>query len=335
MFFGPCPVHGGDNPMGLNLYPEGESVPYWRCNTRHCERNFPKTIIGFVRGVLSHHKFNWSKQGERSVSHHDAVDWCCEFLGTNIHLIAVNYSELSKKKFTSTVSLLSPFHDENKPILSRDQVRKFLQIPSEYFQNRGWSKSILDRYDVGYYPYQNRALSNRVVVPIYDENHQNVIGFTGRSIYEKCAECGLFHKDACPKTDQEIKRSSKWFNQGFSKENVLFNFWYARRVIQKSGVVILTEGPMDVLKLEMANVHNGLALLGTDLSDKQQILLEMSGAMDVVVLTDMDGAGREASEKLKKRLGRCFRLHFPDWPYEDVGATPIEVIIEVLKQYAK
>jgi 5S rRNA maturation endonuclease (ribonuclease M5) len=61
MYVGACPIHAGsNNPLALNLYPSGDRVKgYWRCNTHHCQNVFFPTILGFTRGVLSHHNKNW------------------------------------------------------------------------------------------------------------------------------------------------------------------------------------------------------------------------------------------------------------------------------------
>ena len=60
-----CPIHGGDNATALNLYYVGEEYRgNWKCRTHHCERVFMGSIIGFVRGILSHKKLNWRKKGD-------------------------------------------------------------------------------------------------------------------------------------------------------------------------------------------------------------------------------------------------------------------------------
>lgn len=69
MYYGPCPLHGGDNPMGLNIYNENAKVPgYWRCNTHHCEKNFKhKNLITFIQGILNTNFWG-------------AIKWSCNLL---------------------------------------------------------------------------------------------------------------------------------------------------------------------------------------------------------------------------------------------------------------
>src|SRR6185436_1852242 len=54
MYAGACPIHGGNNRTAFNLYKDGDTRPgYWCCWTKHCERKYKSTPIGFVRGMLS------------------------------------------------------------------------------------------------------------------------------------------------------------------------------------------------------------------------------------------------------------------------------------------
>ena len=171
-----------------------------------------------------------------------------------------------------------------------------------YFLNRGFSSEILNKYDVG-------NSKGRAWIPIFDEKNRFVIGATGRSNFEKCGKCRLFHdnKEKCPLTNQNL--FSKWRNYGFHRDSILFNYWFANQHIKKSETCILVEGPGDILKLVMAGFHNGVALLGTSLSDYQKIILERSGATKVVICMDPDDAGQNAAKEIKKRLERSFNIY--------------------------
>ena len=50
----PCPVHGGDNENGCSLFiGDKYTTPTWKCFTNHCEDDYGKSLIGFIKGVLS------------------------------------------------------------------------------------------------------------------------------------------------------------------------------------------------------------------------------------------------------------------------------------------
>lgn len=338
MYFGCCPIHGGNNRNALNLYFEGDSVPgYWRCNSRHCEKAFKQTIIGFVRGVLSHQKYGWTgPTSKRSASFAEAVDWCCKFLETPFQSIEVDHDELEKRRFAAGVNVIGRgTNQQMKAGPTRMSVRNRLSIPAPYFVNRGWLPTTLNKYDVGIPKNPRPEMVDRVVVPIYDNSYRSVIGATGRSIFERCPKCDLFHgeRPTCP-SPAEAFAYCKWRNSsGFSREGCLYNYWFSKNLIRKSGVAAIVEGPGDIWRLHEANINIGVGLLGTSLSDQQQILLEMSGALDLIILTNNDKAGQLSSDNLKQRLGRSFRLHFPRLDNKDLGEMPPESVRELLMPY--
>lgn len=344
MCHGCCPIHGGDNPGALNLYLEGDTVPgYWKCNTQGCHLSFRRTIIGFVRGVLSHHNHGWAalrdrdrRAKQKTVSWKEAVDYCCRFLGTDINSIRVNYDELDRRRFAGNVANLTKRPEGRAAGLSRFTVRQHLRLPSAYFLRRGYSREVLDRYDVGEYPGlvgkdgRPHPLAHRVAVPVYDSDGKFAAGFTGRSVFHQCDLCKRWHSrdEPCPqKGDRNAwARTAKWYNHGFQKESHLYNYWFAKDAIREQGLVVVVEGPGDVWRLEEAGIRCAVALFGVELSDEQQVMLEMSGAMNVVVLTDTDSAGDGAREQLKRRLCRSFRLHFPKLSSHDIGEMSVQQV---------
>ena len=59
-----------------------------------------------------------------------------------------------------------------------------------------------------------------------------------------------------------------------------------------------------------------VGIFGTALSEDQLILLESSGALNIVILTDYDEAGNKAAESIIKKCGRRFNYIRPsleDW----------------------
>jgi 5S rRNA maturation endonuclease (ribonuclease M5) len=331
MIVGPCPVHGGDNLSAWNLYPEGEEVRgYWVCRTHHCEKKkssndrllYGSTIIGFVRGVLSNQKGT-------HVSYKTAIDLLLDFLGyESIKEINKPTSEtLERRKYASSMKKLSLSPKQKDSGWSREKLISTLEIPSKYYIDRGYSRDVLDKYDVGLYNKRNRT-----VVPVYDDNYKYVAGFLGRSVWGQCNSCKKWHdpQKACPKTSYEIKECEKWLNGSFQSTNYLYNYWFAAEKIRECGTAILVEGAGDVWRLEENGIHIGLALFGTDLTDAQRILLDRSGAMSLIVLLDPDDAGRDGCEKLKSQLGRQYRMYFPKIN-DDVGGLNSDEITSEIK----
>ena len=100
-----CPIHGGDNTTALNIYPEGDTYRgNWKCRTHNCEEVFQPSIIGFVRGLLSNKKYNWSKPGDETCSFKETLQFCEEFTNTKLQNIRINRTQQSKHKFNIAMS---------------------------------------------------------------------------------------------------------------------------------------------------------------------------------------------------------------------------------------
>jgi 5S rRNA maturation endonuclease (ribonuclease M5) len=329
-----CPIHGGDNPGALNLYYQGENYRgNWKCRTHNCEKHFKSSIIGFVRGVLSHQKHNWETDKDNSCSFDEAVQYCTKFLNKDLKSITISKTDREKHMFTNIVNKLAPTPTEKiSNQITRNQVRQSLIYPCSYFMDRGFSKDILDKYDVGICDKPGKEMYNRAVVPIYDNDYKFLVGCTGRSVYDKCSTCSSYHNeiDNCPVNDKW--KYCKWkHNSDFKSQNYLYNYWFAKEYILKSTTVVLLESPGNVWKLEENNIHNSVAMFGSSLSDRQKMLLDSSGAMNIVILTDNDEAGKKAAEQIKQKCQNTYRIFMPSITKPDVGEMTSEEINQQIK----
>jgi 5S rRNA maturation endonuclease (ribonuclease M5) len=334
-----CPIHGGDNISAVNIYPDGDVYRgNWTCRTHGCEKIFRGSILGFIRGVLSHQKYGWSKNGDESCSFNEAIEFALSFTKQDLKNIKISKSAAEKKNFSSAMHYINPTPAQNNtPGIARELVRKSLSIPAEYYLNRGYSKEILDKYDVGLCSNPNKEMYNRVVVPIYNYDHTHMIGCTGRSIFEKCNTCKGCHdpNNGCPSSDT-VWKYSKWkHNLDFKSQNHLYNLWFAKDYILKTSTAIIVESPGNVWRLEENGIHNSVAIFGSSMSDRQKFYLDSSGAMNLVILTDNDEAGRLAAEKIKEKCQQAYRVYIPNFSKSDVGEMTSEEIETQIKPILK
>lgn len=330
-----CPIHGGDNPSALNLYYEGNTYKgNWNCRTHQCEEHFKKSIIGFVRGVLSHQKYGWENKRDDTVSFNEAVEYCLAFLNKNLKFFAGSKKDQDKRRFASSVATLNNKIEKPESKITRNYIRKLLKIPSPYHL-KDYSAAILDRYDVGECVDPSKPFYHRSVVPIYDNDYKFIVGFTARSIYEECEKCSKFHnpKNSCPKDEaQNYFLYGKWRHSfGFKADNFLYNFWFAQKHIQKTSTAILVESPGNVWRLEENNIHNSVGLFGSSLKDGQKLLLDSSGAMNLVVITDNDDAGEKCFEQIQNKCQRTYNIHRIKISKPDVGKMTSEDIDKEVK----
>jgi 5S rRNA maturation endonuclease (ribonuclease M5) len=192
-----------------------------------------------------------------------------------------------------------------QPQINRAEIRNRIKIPSEYYIRRGFLSETLDMFDVGECLVENQPMSGRVVVPIYDEDY-NYVGCVGRAIKEHL--------------------KPKWLHsKGFSK-NILYGMNLAKDYIFLNKTAILVEGQGDVWRMHEAGLKMTVGIFGASINEDQLILLEQSGALNIVVLTDSDEAGNKAYEQIVKKCGRRFNYFRPTITSKDVGDMSIEQI---------
>lgn len=189
----------------------------------------------------------------------------------------------------------------------------------EYLLNRGFTQEAIDRFQIGYaLPswdfavklLEKRGFSlelvskagliiqrenegtyfdrfrNRIMFPILD-NQGNTIAFSGRAM-----------------GDEEPKYLNSPETQIFNKSKILYNFHLARGSIRKQQQAVLFEGFADVISANRAGVENGVATMGTSLTEEHISLLKRN-VQAVTVCYDSDKAGIEAAFRASNMLSKA------------------------------
>jgi hypothetical protein len=335
-YYAACPIHDGDNSNAFNLYVNGYAYRgIWKCRTHGCERIFKKTPIGLVRALLSKKKYGWAIQGDKQAPFNEVIEWISKFLKLDAKSLEVDDAYVSKKKFINSCNWLNPQQGKKSLWMPR---YSYLQTPtldfsSSYASARGFSDEIIKKYDISECNADNREMTGRMVIPVYDEQHKAVIGCTGRTLLPQCSQCKHYHKDACP-GKEEIWKYTKWrHNKGFAAEEHLFNYWYAKDHINREHSVVLVESPLSVMKLVQSGINNCLASFGAHLTDSQLNKLFQTECYTINLLYDNDEAGRLATADIKQRVEKVFNINTIEFPYE--FSDPAEMTIEQIKQYIR
>lgn len=296
----PCPIHGGDNPEGCCIFTDGlTNKGNWACWTRYCHEEHANNLFGFVRACLS-------KSKNKDVSMNETAEFFCELLKTDLEDITP-----SKISQTKAIDVFNRTIQREESSISRPEIRSKLNIPAQYYLGRSYSQSVLESFDVGECLAENQPMSGRVVVPVYDEGY-NYVGCVGRSIKEHL--------------------KPKWLHsRGFTK-NVLYGLHLAKENILKTRTAIVVEGQGDVWRCFEAGLDMSVGIFGCSINEDQLILLEQSGALNMVVLTDYDDAGKKAADQIMKKCGRRFNYIRPEMPegVKDIGDLTVEQIKELI-----
>ena len=210
-----------------------------------------------------------------------------------------------------------------------------------YLQQRKFSRDIIDTFEIGYAPgfamvrdyLENRignrlnlektglvrigteqlqpSFANRIMIPIHDPNGHPV-GYTARLL--------------------PGAQGPKYLNTSgtllYQKSSLIFNFHRAKKAARKAGRLILVEGAMDVLGLAKAGLMEGVAMLGTSLSNEQLSLIA-SLQVPVTVFYDQDDAGKHAAWVFAQKA-REFHI-----PFSIVTSAPRKDPDEVFIAYGR
>jgi 5S rRNA maturation endonuclease (ribonuclease M5) len=287
--------------------------------------------------VLSRERYGWEPGGPKA-PFREAVDWLCKFTGQEWGGLTPDHAAVEKLRFVGASSVLYRGRRVPDDWWPLGVLEPRLETPSPYFLGRGYSAEVLRAFRVG----DSRAASashpmfRRAVVPVLDESLKYVVGATGRSLHPACGACRRWHDpaDPCPAgAALRDPRWAKWRNTaGFAREQHLYGLWAAAAEVRRTGVVALVEGPGDLWRLWEAGVRNAVALFGAELTDAQQVLLEGSGALSVVLLLDRDEAGVAGADQIERDLARAFRVHRPAWESggKDLGDLSVDRVRETV-----
>ncbi len=334
---GSCPIHGGNNNHSFNIYLDGHTnAGNWACYTHMCHNSnvFMRwNLIGFVQGVLSHQEHSWTGPGDKIVSLNDTIQYIVKILKIDLGSLksSADPSQIDFVRFVNTFNRA----EKAKATISRELVRSKLDIPAEYFLNRGFNWHILNSFDVGLCKDPKKPFYERCVVPVYEQTGQFMVGATARSIYEECQKCGEYHNplNQCSRPGS----FPKWrHSEGFRSTNYLYNSWNAfKQIAAHNDSLIIVESPGNVWKLFEAGYPNTCCIFGTDISDEQQRLIEKSGAMNLLFALDNDNAGKDSTLRAIEKLKNIFNVRSFDkfGEYNDIGVMPTPYIKESFKGY--
>ena len=302
-----CPIHAGaDNSEAFTITTKrGSFFGCWRCWTHSCEKKYVHSPVGLIRGILSSHK-------DEDVSFQDAVEFAIDFVNTTSKELKNEGNKLSKDHFEKMYREV--YEERPRPTrgVSKEKVKEMLTRPATYYVNRGYKNETLDKFDVGVSLDNTKQMKHRVVAPVYDDDYQFMVGCVGRSQEENC-------------------NGRKWINsKSFNSGLWLYGYWLAKDKIRETRTVILVEGQGDVWRMHEAKLTNTVGMFGSSLSDAQARILETSGALNVVVLSDNDEAGQKAKESITRKCERLFHMIYPEISTNDVGEMTVEQIYSEL-----
>ncbi|MCM0582224.1 DNA primase [Weissella diestrammenae] len=222
----------------------------------------------------------------------------------------------------------------------------------QYLYQRGVDDATIDAFMLGYAPTDD-VLLKYVTEKKYDyqllRESELFIEWDDGSLHDRFTDRVLFtirNQTGAPIAFSGRRLSNdadvaKYMNSPesilFNKSNELFNLDLAKNDISKSKTVILFEGFMDVIAAFQAGIRNGVASMGTSLTQDQVQRLNRI-AQKINITYDSDNAGQAATQRALELIGRFSQMkaqviHIPDTqdPDEFLRSQGVEAFQNVLQ----
>lgn len=151
----------------------------------------------------------------------------------------------------------------------------------------------VDRYGIfertwGFY-------SNRVIIPFFMKGE--LVGFSAIDILG----CEMWLRQHCLKTEDDYKKVL--YPANFLSGGCLFGFDECEKGAE---LLVITEGPRDVMKLTQEGFRNAVAILGSFLSDMQFKLITELAPKNIALMFDGDDAGVNTTGRVAMKLSQLF-----------------------------
>ncbi len=301
----PCPIHQGDNPVGLSIRAKDG---FWTCWTHGCHKGHRRNLVGFIEASQG---LSWGEATElvRSVA--------------GEHFLFTPAASTEKTRFIKDMTIPeAPVLQ--KMVTKQEVMSRFNLGEANYFtREKGITLDTLREFGVFACDNPGKFFHNRVVIPLYDRAGEWVIGCSGRTIYERCPNCEKHH---APQYECENAIVCCKWKHSKDLRHTLYNLWNYR----DEESVILVEGPVDCWKFHQAGIKNVMAVLGAALTAEQRLILEGLPIFRVLIAMDGDIPGQKASNAISGQLARLYNTEILDMPKGGPSSLSIQELQECL-----
>ena len=192
-------------------------------------------------------------------------------------------------------------------ILHNHQEGKAIGL--SYFKERGFTKEIIEKFQLGYALEQRDAFTQEALKKGYklkyltetgltiDKNNYRFDRFAGRVMFPIHSLAGntiAFGGRILKKNEKTAKYLNSPESDIYHKSNVLYGIYFAKKSIVKYDKCYMVEGYTDVISMHQAGIENVVASSGTSLTENQ-ISLVKRFTNNLTILYDGDAAGIKAS----------------------------------------
>lgn len=297
-----CPVHQSTDFASSCIYLSNGN---YKCWSRGCDTEIGGNFIHLIKWSLSQGK-------ETLVSWEDVYDFINE-------------------GGVAPVREVKEFVPEEITYMDPNNYPRVI-IPSQYYIGRGFSAASLKKFEIGMgekFPWNTKS-----VVPIKSEDGR-LMGFSARSIYDKCDKCKFHHSryEQCISKDHPYASMyRKWYHSSGLKKTYTL---YGIENVGTTDKIAIVEGPSCVWRLDQFDIP-AVAVLGKSFSQRQSAILKSRGVTRIFLLTDEDEPGKEFRAKFIEEWHNVYQIYVTTLPKKDVSEMSDEQIKNtIVKKWEK
>ena len=224
------------------------------------------------------------------LKHIDFVDAVKEIANDSNIKLPEQYVSAPAKPLNNENQQLIDLHDKAAKLYHHILVNTPAgQVARNYLKKRGMSEELIEQFGLGYAPdqrilkpfFQQQKIDYQLLRKsgLFSEDQQGELRdrFVARIMYPIKNGQGQVIAFSGRLLDTSKTNLPKYLNSPetpiFNKRRTLFNFDIARKAARKAGCLYLFEGFMDVISAFGAGIENGIASMGTSLTEEQVTII--------------------------------------------------------------
>lgn len=239
----------------------------------------------------------------------EALKWLAKKYGIEVEETVDTFENKEEQNRRESLMRVTKFAAEyfHKTLLESEEGQS---IGLSYFKERGFEKSTIEKFQLGYSPDQWEAFTSEALKNAFQEEFLVESGLSVKrengSVYDRYRGRVMFPIFSATgqivgfggRTLKSDKNVAKYVNSPeseiYSKSKILYGFHLAIKAIRENDNCYLVEGYADVLSVHQAGIHNVVASSGTALTE-DQIKIISRQTKNLTILYDGDSAGIKAA----------------------------------------
>lgn len=286
-YLGLCPFHNEKTPS-FTVSPSKEIYKCFGCGRSG-------NTISFI---MEHEKYSYV----------ETLKWLANKYGVEIEETYQSDEQRQAHQVADSLYILNAFAQQffTHTLFETEEGQ---DIGLSYFHERGFTDSIIRKFQLGYSPEQRDAFTKEAIAKQYNpelllkaglsanRNEQLVDNYRGRVIFPVHNHSGKilgFGARILRTSDRAPKYINTPENEIYIKSRILYGSYFARQAIDKADECLLVEGYTDVISLHQAGIENVVASGGTSLTPDQLRLIRKY-SNNLTIIYDGDAAGIKAA----------------------------------------